>query len=584
MIAAGMATAVMAAVCASVVFGRVPHVQDSIAQLFQARIFAEGRLWFPSPPLREFFDYAHMVNDGRWYSQYPPGHALLLVPGVWLGAPWLVNPVLAGLGVAATYLLSRVTFDRATARVSALLALVSPFLLFMAAGFMSHVSGFFLLTGFLACLALALRDGRTASGAAAAALLSLAVLTRPYTAVAMAMPAMAWVLASRSPATHDRRPAGNPPASRMRNPFRMPNTWWIVPAGLMAGLVLYGLYNWGTTGDPFLPGYIKLYGPAHGIGFGKGSWGPPHTPSLGLLHARQSLVRLNAHLFQWPVSSLWPVILALLPPLAWVRWLGGRRAAGTGTWPDHSRVPADSAAPLLEDQWKRAWLLAAFPLALLGAYIFYWYYDSCFGPRYLYDALGPLLVVSGWGIVRAARRLQTLRAGGRPWGARGAAGVLALLVLGFVLYAALARCPRLTHPSAEAATALPGSPPRIASYFLNYTPQYWGVSPYLGRLVAREGLRNALVFVRSRERQPDALFVRHLWFGSAFAHERPDLARANVIYAHDRGTENVNLARLFPGRRYYVYAGSIEEGKLIELPALEREPADGRGAEPAPAD
>ena len=59
----------------------------------------------PSPPFREFFDYAHMINDGRWYCQYPPGHSLLLVPGVWLGVPWLVNPILGGLSVYGVFLL-----------------------------------------------------------------------------------------------------------------------------------------------------------------------------------------------------------------------------------------------------------------------------------------------------------------------------------------------------------------------------------------------------------------------------------------------------------------------------------------------
>jgi hypothetical protein len=55
------------------VFDQIPHVQDSIAQLFQAKIFASGRLYATSHPLREFFDYTHMINNGKWYSQYPPG-------------------------------------------------------------------------------------------------------------------------------------------------------------------------------------------------------------------------------------------------------------------------------------------------------------------------------------------------------------------------------------------------------------------------------------------------------------------------------------------------------------------------------
>ncbi|MFH1142996.1 MAG: glycosyltransferase family 39 protein [Candidatus Eisenbacteria bacterium] len=530
MIAVGLATSIAAAVLSSTIFGRMPHVQDSIAQLFQARIFAMGRLWAPSPPLREFFDYAHMVNDGRWYSQYPPGHALLLVPGVWLGAPWLVNPLLAGLGVAATYLLARVSFDRTTARVSTLLGLASPFLLFMAAEFMSHVSGFFLLTAFLAFFVLALRAGRARYRMAAAVFLALAVLTRPYTAIALALPALLWAV-------------GHWRTARSRESAR---ALWIVPGGIAAGMLLYALYNWGTTGDPLLPGYVKLYGPAHGIGFGKGSWGRPHTLSIGLKHAWEVLGSLNGHLFQWPVTSVWPILLALLPPLAVLRQI---------RWgPRSARV-----------HWRRAWLFAAFPLAVLTAHLFYWYYDFCFGPRYLYDALGPLLIVSGWGVVRAARWI------GRVWDVRGAAAVLGVVVLALFLYAGLVRWPRLIQPPAEAASAPPGSAARVVSYFRNYTPEYWGVSPYLGRLVEREGLRHALVFVRFTGQRSDVLPVRHMWFGSAFAHQQPDLGNARVIYAQDRGPENVKLARLFPDRTHYLYTGNIEEGRILKLAPPERE-------------
>ena len=61
------------------VLNHIPHVQDSIAQLFHAKIFAMGKLTAPLPPHKEFFDFMFMINDGRWYSQYPPGHSLLLM-------------------------------------------------------------------------------------------------------------------------------------------------------------------------------------------------------------------------------------------------------------------------------------------------------------------------------------------------------------------------------------------------------------------------------------------------------------------------------------------------------------------------
>ena len=43
----GLAVTASAALLSTVVFGRIPHIQDAVAHLFQARIFATGRLWAP---------------------------------------------------------------------------------------------------------------------------------------------------------------------------------------------------------------------------------------------------------------------------------------------------------------------------------------------------------------------------------------------------------------------------------------------------------------------------------------------------------------------------------------------------------
>jgi hypothetical protein len=71
----------------SFVFERVPHVNDEIAYLFQAKLFQSGRLYSPSPCGREFFDFPHIINNGKWYSIYPPGFPLLLVFGLAFRAP-----------------------------------------------------------------------------------------------------------------------------------------------------------------------------------------------------------------------------------------------------------------------------------------------------------------------------------------------------------------------------------------------------------------------------------------------------------------------------------------------------------------
>jgi hypothetical protein len=56
------------------IFNHIPHIVDSVDQMFHGKIFLLGKLSVPSPEPREFFEVVHMINNGKWYSQYPPGH------------------------------------------------------------------------------------------------------------------------------------------------------------------------------------------------------------------------------------------------------------------------------------------------------------------------------------------------------------------------------------------------------------------------------------------------------------------------------------------------------------------------------
>ncbi|HET9334123.1 MAG TPA: hypothetical protein VFQ21_11150, partial [Gemmatimonadota bacterium] len=97
--------AVVLVVASTLAFDRRPLLVDAVIQLFQAEIFASGRLTAPAPAAPEFFVTQHMVLDGaRWYSQYPPGHAAVLALGALLGAAWLV-PI--ALSLATAFFLQR---------------------------------------------------------------------------------------------------------------------------------------------------------------------------------------------------------------------------------------------------------------------------------------------------------------------------------------------------------------------------------------------------------------------------------------------------------------------------------------------
>jgi hypothetical protein len=80
---------------------------DERAYLLQAQTFARGMWAAPPPPHPEFFQQLYVFGDTAIVVKYPPGHALLLTPGAWLGLPGLAPVVLAGLAGAMIVVLVR---------------------------------------------------------------------------------------------------------------------------------------------------------------------------------------------------------------------------------------------------------------------------------------------------------------------------------------------------------------------------------------------------------------------------------------------------------------------------------------------
>lgn len=537
----------IAAVLSARVFGGIPHVQDSIALLFQSRIFAGGHLVAPPPPIAEFFLYHHVIlSPEGWYSQYPPGHALSLVPGVWLGVPWMINPLLGGLAVAGIYLLGLETFGRSSARVAGLLALISPFFMLMSAEMMAHSTTLAALTVFLALHLRAARTGSRVATVGSALALAWGILARPYSALGFVVPVAifsTWnLVGARSRGT--RLALGS------------------LALGVGVGVVLLLGYNTATTGSPLVFGYEKLYGASHGLGFGKGTWGPPHTLARGVSGFFGQIGALQDWLFAWPFGSLWPLLLGALPLSVVSRSRRARASHGVQGGPRASIDPTLSA-----DSFR--WLLLSIPLGLGLVHVFYWYRDQCFGPRYWFEGLGPMLLLSAVGLLRLRR---WIRAGLRTAGIRDHARTVASSNLVWVVLLALAvfsglvqGWPRLFRPPDYAVGQPPESPYRQASYFTHFSPQYWGVDAALGRIVAHGVEPPALVFCAMIEEPIDDVSVRYLWFGSAFAHEDPFLESSEVIYARDLGERNAELIGRYPNRRVYRYTGSIQSGTLTQI-------------------
>jgi hypothetical protein len=108
--AAPVVAGIITALCVAYVWGGLNGVaayHDERAYLVQARLLSHFTWTAPAPPLSIFFEMPHLFVEPRIFARYPPGHAPLLVPGIWLGLPGLMPVLLAGLSGALTFLIAR---------------------------------------------------------------------------------------------------------------------------------------------------------------------------------------------------------------------------------------------------------------------------------------------------------------------------------------------------------------------------------------------------------------------------------------------------------------------------------------------
>jgi len=172
----------------------VPVVHDEAAYLLQAEIFARWRWAVPSPPLPHFFEQFHVFVVPVLAPKYPPGHAMLLVPGVLLGLPGLVPILLSGLTGGLLYVLARRMSNVWIALLTWLIWIVAPANVLYRPSYFSEVT-----TAFLLLLAWwALLDWRKTGSTWSLLLVSGAIgwgaITRPLTMVAFALPMGGYVL------------------------------------------------------------------------------------------------------------------------------------------------------------------------------------------------------------------------------------------------------------------------------------------------------------------------------------------------------------------------------------------------------
>ncbi|MBN1343947.1 MAG: glycosyltransferase family 39 protein [Phycisphaerae bacterium] len=493
---AALASVALSGAFAYVVLDHMPHIQDEIAVLFQAKSFAAGRLYAKVPPAIEAFDQEYIVIDGdKWYGKYFPGPSLLLTPGVLLDASWAIHPLISIPAILLLFALARRLVGERLARTAVILAVISPFWVMTFASHMAHPGCLLLLTAMAVCIVAGISPtGRWYHAVGAGLAWAAAVWFRPYTAVLLAIPWLGYALIRVF--------------QRRSSPAMIP---WFAASAIVVLLPLLA-YNKALTGDAFLAPFTK-YAPTDRLGFGDDlgmDYWPDdrrtHTFTRGLGLLCFQLDELGEELLGWPRGIL---LLLLIGGLLAARKTQGR-------------------------------LLLAVGAALPVGHIFYHFGQSCFGPRYYSEALPVYLILMALGLALTSRwlyRVMKSRGLARPRRC-AVASTLALAGLG------LAGC-------------LLGFVPQVIGY---YGYDFGSVDPAVRNTVAKARPGRAIVFVGSMHYRSHKLGQWSPdYYAAAFYMNSPSLDD-EVIFARDLDSalderftlgKTAEVAARFPDRTPY---------------------------------
>ncbi|WP_298854367.1 hypothetical protein [uncultured Ruegeria sp.] len=362
------------AVLAWAAFDRVPHVEDEVAYLFQARTFAAGVLGSPAPPeaaqpALEY--YLFDIRGDQWIGVPAQGWAIVLSLGVLAGVPWLVNPVLTGVSVWLAHGIVCRAVSRERADLVALLMATSPWVLAVGGTLMAHSTTLVMVLLGWWCL-LRAGEGSTRRDVMLALVAGLALgwafVTRQLDGLIISVLTGLWLLR------------------------RLPGGIGQVVACALGGVLSGGVFlllNLTITGDALLtpqadylsrlwPDTQNAYGFGPHVGPPAESWGAldiwvGHSPAEGLLNLINGFTALNYELLGWTFGSLVPV---------WIVFIWGKKLTG----------------------FDRA-MLVVFAI-LVGALFFYWFTGTFYlGPRYWHTALLPALALAAAGIETIRDRL-----------------------------------------------------------------------------------------------------------------------------------------------------------------------------------
>jgi hypothetical protein len=485
----------------------VPIIHDEASYLLQAKIFATFHWTAAGRPLPEFFEQYHVFVTPQLVSKYPPGHSILMVPGIWVGLPTLMPTLFIAITGSVVFILTRRVANPWVALMTWVLWVTAPGVLTRLPSYMSEsTSGMLWLFGWWVLLAW--RDtGRRRWLLLVTACICWGAVTRPITWLLYAIPAAVVIL---------------PGIVRRR---AWADLGWASLVGC-AGIGFIVLWCLHTTGHPFVTPYAlysKIYFPDDVMGFGATMQSP-----------LRPLPDDMRHFLEWVRTSHSAYTVDRLPHnlvrrLVWI----GRDM--WGSW--RMALLPFAILGLTAISAEVAFALASAVVLILGYLTFghaaTWtvYYLEIQPVLALVTALGL------WRFIRLAgmRRFEVRQALAAPLAAREAF-VCLFLVLAFLPGFSLTMRQTRDRRAADAKyyrtfhAAVAKLPDKPAILFVRYAPTH---DPHVSLVV-----------------------------------NEPDLARTRVWIVHDLGAEDFRLVQLAPNRTPYLFDDVSQVIKPIDRTEL----------------
>ncbi len=326
-----------------------PNSADEYSYLISAKLFSTGKLSVPSPPQKQFFNFFHVINDGKFYGKYSPGWPFFLMLGVLINFPMIVNLIFSILTLLLVYSIAKNFFSEKIARIALLFMATSPYFVLNSASYFSHPSSLFFLSLFAYLYIKNLKESKSMNWFLLGIVLSVSFNIRQLDALVIGV---CFLIHYIFIIKKNQKPI----KTEVKNSL-------LFLSGFLLLLSLFLLYNYLQTGNALLTPFSK-YNPLDKLGFNNG-----FTKSFSWALENNIYKRLLSLNIWVPFSSLFMLF------------------------------------SLFKYNHRRKYLLLFIFLSLFFAYFFYALpQGNEYGPRYLYSSSFAIFILMAAGFERLTQK------------------------------------------------------------------------------------------------------------------------------------------------------------------------------------